>query len=47
MSGRGIGVALGRGDCSGEVHWIMADDRVLEEAVVRAWMRLLFVGVKT
>ncbi|KAF8256535.1 hypothetical protein EI94DRAFT_1860082 [Lactarius quietus] len=36
-----------RGEGSGEVHWSLADDRALEEAVVRAWMRLLFVGVKT
>ncbi|KAI9445645.1 hypothetical protein BJY52DRAFT_1206691 [Lactarius psammicola] len=31
---------------SGEVRWSTADDRALEEAVVRAWIGLLFVGVK-
>ena len=31
----------------GEVRWSTADDRALEEAVVRARMGLLFVGVKT
>ena len=31
----------------GGVHWSTADDRALEEAVVRARMGLLFVGVKT
>ena len=29
------------------VRWSTADDRALEEAVVRARMGLLFVGVKT
>ena len=31
----------------GGVRWSTADDRALEEAVVRARMGLLFVGVKT
>jgi hypothetical protein len=31
----------------GTVRWSTADDRALEEAVVRARMGLLFVGVKT
>ena len=32
---------------AGGVRWSTADDRALEEAVVRARMGLLFVGVKT
>jgi hypothetical protein len=35
------------GSESGTVRWSMADDRGLEEAVVRTQMGLLFVGVKT
>ena len=34
-------------DGSATVRWSTADDRALEEAVVRARMGLLFVGVKT
>ncbi|KAI9435894.1 hypothetical protein BJY52DRAFT_1207341 [Lactarius psammicola] len=34
------------GTVSGEVRWSTVDDRALEEAVVRAWIGLLFVGVK-
>ena len=39
------GAATGTGDSA--VRWSTADDRALEEAVVRARMGLLFVGVKT
>jgi hypothetical protein len=35
------------GSEGGTVRWSTADDRALEEAVVRARMGLLFVGVKT
>ncbi|KAH9055829.1 hypothetical protein EDB83DRAFT_2293073 [Lactarius deliciosus] len=38
--------ATGTGD-GGAVRWSTADDRALEEAVARARMGLLFVGVKT
>ena len=34
-------------DGGATVRWSTADDRALEEAVVRARMGLLFVGVKT
>ena len=34
-------------DGGAAVRWSTADDRALEEAVVRARMGLLFVGVKT
>ena len=34
-------------DGGGTVRWSTGDDRALEEAVVRAQMGLLFVGVKT
>ena len=35
------------GSATATVRWSTADDRALEEAVVRARMGLLFVGVKT
>jgi hypothetical protein len=36
----------GGGGSASAVRWNMADDRALEEAVMRAWMGLLFIGVK-
>ncbi|KAF8259317.1 ribonuclease H-like domain-containing protein [Lactarius quietus] len=43
----GSGAATGTDSGGGEARWSTADDRALEEAVVRARMGLLFVGVKT
>ncbi|KAH9958157.1 hypothetical protein BC827DRAFT_1362457 [Russula dissimulans] len=43
----GISGAHGTGAGAGAVRWSTADDRALEEAVGRARMGLLFVGVKT
>ena len=39
--------AAADGGATATVRWSTADDRALEEAVVRARMGLLFVGVKT
>ena len=41
------GSAAGMGDSANAVRWSSADERALEDAVVRTWMGLLFVGVKT
>jgi len=41
------GPATGVGDSASAVRWSSADERALEEAVVRTRMGLLFVGVKT
>jgi RNA exonuclease 1 len=40
-------VGTGGSGSASTVRWSTADDRALEEAVVRARMGLLFVGVKT
>jgi RNA exonuclease 1 len=41
------GFAAGTSDSASTMRWSTADDRALEEAVVRARMGLLFIGVKT
>jgi hypothetical protein len=41
------GSAAAEGSEGGTVRWSTADVRALKEAVVRVWMGLLFVGVKT
>ena len=41
------GSVAGIGDSASAVRWSSADERALEEAVVRTRMGLLFVGVKT
>jgi len=43
----GISGAHDTGAGAGAVRWSTADDRALEEAVGRARMGLLFVGIKT
>jgi len=37
----------GDGGGASAVRWTMADDRALEEVVMRTLMGLLFIGVKT
>jgi len=41
------GISSANGTAGGAVRWSTADDRALEEAVGRARMGLMFVGVKT
>lgn len=43
----GTGTGPAETDVSTPLRWSTADERALEEAVVRARMGLLFVGVKT
>ncbi|KAH9965648.1 hypothetical protein BJV74DRAFT_869879 [Russula compacta] len=43
----GVGAGVGDGSSTTAVRWSSADERALEEAVMRARMGLLFVGVKT
>ena len=45
-AGTTTGGGGGGGGSASAVRWNMADDRALEEAVMRARMGLLFIGVK-
>ena len=47
QQGKQSGSSSAAADGGATVRWSTADDRALEEAVVRARMGLLFVGVKT